>query len=57
MTAAANTIKADSQVALYIVGEPAQMVLDVVAVRVRALLEHVARYHVLLLLGSRTRRQ
>jgi len=51
MTAAANATQADSQVALYTVGATAQIVLNVVAGRARALLEHVVRYHVLLLFG------
>jgi hypothetical protein len=40
----------DSQVALGAVGAPAEMVLKVLARRARALLEDVARYHVLLVL-------
>jgi hypothetical protein len=40
----------DSQVALGAIGTPAEMVVKVLARRARALLEDVARYHVLLVL-------
>ena len=51
MTAVVNATQVNSQVAFYTIGAPAQMVLKVLAGHASALLEYVARYHVLLLLS------